>query len=361
MTAFTSRVVSAQQLERLSLGVQGAYGFLGDHGAVATHALLEVDVAAIPAGGYKIDDLLQSHAYAASTVTSDAADAANPRIDVVKIDASGTVAIEKGTAAATPVPPDLASTEIAIAMLLLAANATAYVAGDIIDQRQRLVDMTQAGIVQTAVEDNLSPIVTTLPLIPGSLATGDRVGGFKVFIAGDGVTLRPSAASDMHGGWHGALNGHHSDDVGVYTGGGALTAAGDFVIGGRIKLGSEWNPGGHNLTLGLASRNNLYSRRNNDVIAWTVVGADAWTPVCDAGGTETTGSTAANDTDEHTWRIEISGGGTSVAFYWDNVLIDTITTNIPSAGLYFVCGATARSSGDDGDFHFKDFYIRGGN
>lgn len=138
----TTRVTAAQQMNRLSAGVAGTYGFepgaAAGSGAVTVSTGLTVNVAAIAAGAYRINDSIISTAYGASTVTHDAASPTNPRIDVVKINSSGAVGIEKGTAAATPVPPTLASTELELAQVLVGAGVTEITGGDILDRRQFL-------------------------------------------------------------------------------------------------------------------------------------------------------------------------------------------------------------------------------
>lgn len=143
-TFVTGRIVSAQQLERLSLGSAGQFGLLS-HAASGAGLVTEegtpsltVNVAAIAALDYVINGAVQTTAYSASTVTHDAADGSNPRIDIVKINTSGTVGIKKGTAAADPVPSDLASTEMALSMNLIAAGATTVQTADIADRRQFL-------------------------------------------------------------------------------------------------------------------------------------------------------------------------------------------------------------------------------
>ena len=138
VATFTSRVVSIEQMGRIGAAIDGTFGMLAAEGAVTTSANLTVAVAAITASSYVIAGNKITTAYAGGTVTSDAADGSNPRIDIVTIDTSGTVAIAKGTAAATPIPPTIGATKLELAMLLVASSATSFTSNDIIDRRQRI-------------------------------------------------------------------------------------------------------------------------------------------------------------------------------------------------------------------------------
>ncbi len=80
----------------------------------------------------------------ASTVTLDAADASNPRIDLVYIDSTGAVAKITGTAAASPSAPALPSNGISVATVSVAANATA---GTVTDMRGMLPRWYNSGVV----------------------------------------------------------------------------------------------------------------------------------------------------------------------------------------------------------------------
>ena len=101
MADFGSRVLGSEQLERLSKGITKSFG--------------------IVTGG---------------TVTLDAADATNPRLDIVYIDTSGAVGKVTGTPAATPAPPEIGDTRLAFAEVIVVANDTVIASGDIVDKRQ---------------------------------------------------------------------------------------------------------------------------------------------------------------------------------------------------------------------------------
>jgi len=70
----------------------------------------------------------------ATTVTLDAADPTNPRIDLVYIDSTGTVAKITGTAAASPSAPSVPANGISVAQVSVAANANT---GTVTDTRKR--------------------------------------------------------------------------------------------------------------------------------------------------------------------------------------------------------------------------------
>jgi len=72
---------------------------------------------------YVIDGELYKSASA--TVTLDAADATHPRIDVIAVNADGTVSVVKGTAAANPAKPEVSpDTQVEVTFATIAATAT---------------------------------------------------------------------------------------------------------------------------------------------------------------------------------------------------------------------------------------------
>jgi hypothetical protein len=80
----------------------------------------------------------------ATNITLDSADLSNPRIDLVYIDDTGTLAKVTGTAAATPSAPALPSGGISVATVSVAANATT---GTVTDMRGMLARWYNAGVV----------------------------------------------------------------------------------------------------------------------------------------------------------------------------------------------------------------------
>jgi hypothetical protein len=78
----------------------------------------------ISAATYYIGSTLYSSAE--QTVTLGAADASNPRIDVIVLDTTGTAAVVAGTAAASPSEPTVSSgTQLRLTIVLVPANASA--------------------------------------------------------------------------------------------------------------------------------------------------------------------------------------------------------------------------------------------
>jgi hypothetical protein len=82
-------------------------------------------------------------AVAASTVTIGTADATNPRIDLIVVNSSGTLAVRAGTAAATPKPPARSTDDVVIAAVYVPATDTTIATSQITDMRM----MREGGIV----------------------------------------------------------------------------------------------------------------------------------------------------------------------------------------------------------------------
>jgi hypothetical protein len=80
----------------------------------------------------------------AMNVTLDSADASNPRIDLVYINADGVVAKVTGTAEATPSAPSVPANGVSVAQVSVEANA---VTGTVVDSRGMLARWYNAGIV----------------------------------------------------------------------------------------------------------------------------------------------------------------------------------------------------------------------
>jgi hypothetical protein len=139
------RGMNAQSLTRLGAAVDGTYFFPSTAGgAVTPSSGLTIAIAAITANLVTINSVL-SAAYAGGTLAVAAADATNPRIDTVVQNVAGTVAIVTGTPVAVaattgPTPPTIAATQIAIADIYVAANATAIGTNEITDRRQAIVE-----------------------------------------------------------------------------------------------------------------------------------------------------------------------------------------------------------------------------
>lgn len=170
------RLLSAQELSRIAAAIDGTYVFPSTAGgAVTANSGLTLNVAAITGSTVTIAGAVISTAYAGGTVTHDAADATNPRRDYIYYNTSGSVGIKKGTAAAKPVLPDLASTEIAVAEVYIAANDTTISgASEIIDKRQsRSGDFTWIRKAATETVNNSSTLQDDDDFAPSLTANMD--------------------------------------------------------------------------------------------------------------------------------------------------------------------------------------------
>jgi len=74
-------------------------------------------------------------AVAAADVTITTADATNPRIDLIVVNSSGSLAVRAGTAAAAPKPPARSANDVVIASVYVPANDTAIATSQIKDRR----------------------------------------------------------------------------------------------------------------------------------------------------------------------------------------------------------------------------------
>lgn len=127
--------------------------------------------------------------------TIGAADATNPRIDLISASNAGVKTVTAGTAAASPKPPDLPAGNVALAMVYVAANDTAISTGEITDKRVVLYDPVGKllGIHQYA------PSAQTVYSITGtSLADVDATNMIVTFTApaSGNVLVRLSAWAD---------------------------------------------------------------------------------------------------------------------------------------------------------------------
>ena len=152
----TAGLLASAELDRDIAGVQGTWGWSTQSGAVTFSASYTFNVAAVAAGDYTVNSV-SGAAYAGGTVVLDAADATNPRIDVVVITAAGAVSVVKGTprgaslvyaaptsgaspttavATSGPVPGALTTSQLEIARIYVPANNTpAMSATSITDRR----------------------------------------------------------------------------------------------------------------------------------------------------------------------------------------------------------------------------------
>ncbi len=75
------------------------------------------------------------YAVAANTVTIGAADATNPRIDLIVVTSAGALAVRAGTAAAFPKPPARTANDVIIAAVYVPATATSLATANCVDMR----------------------------------------------------------------------------------------------------------------------------------------------------------------------------------------------------------------------------------
>jgi len=120
--------------------------------------------------------ILGNFAYvSAQNVTIAAADASNPRIDLVVCDYNGTVSRTAGTAAALPVPPAIPANSIQLAQIYVQAAASSLSNTNIVDKRPTCIDyfdlydefMSQ-GLVTTG---NISDLAWALTAATGGTPT----------------------------------------------------------------------------------------------------------------------------------------------------------------------------------------------
>ena len=179
-----NRGSSAEQLERIARGIPKQFGIVTG-GAVTVSAGITVAVSAIAANDYVINGAVQTTAYAGGTVALTAADATNPRIDLITIDTSGTVGKVDGTAAGTPFPPDAGDTKLVLAEILMVANETSLAASDILDKRVTLspsvlfvAPHAVAGTGGTLASAGLDPLPGAV--LVSTAAAGSALFGFRV-------------------------------------------------------------------------------------------------------------------------------------------------------------------------------------
>jgi len=124
-------------------------------------------------------------AVAAADVTISAADATNPRLDLIVVNSSGALAVRAGTPAAfvegtsAPKPPARTANDVVIAMVYVPANDTAIATSQIIDKRV----MREVGPIcikkETASKTQANSaaavsIFTSAPSIPSGLFLAGR-------------------------------------------------------------------------------------------------------------------------------------------------------------------------------------------
>lgn len=150
-------------------------------------------------------------AVAAGTVTIGTADATNPRIDLVVVNSSGTLAVRAGTAAANPKPPARTTNDVVLAAVYVPASDTAIATSQITDLR--VIRDRNITIYRKTTADTINTTAAAIDLlnrsnsgvtIPSGLFTAGkilrlRMGGnilfnsgtptFRIVVAFGGVTM----------------------------------------------------------------------------------------------------------------------------------------------------------------------------
>lgn len=139
---------------------------------------LQVDVAAgtVKIGGAEV-------AVGSGTLTPGAADGTNPRFDLVVVNSSGTKSVTAGTAAASPKPPAVPASSVALATLYIRAGATTLASADIIDKRAIIPSAS-------ASHSMLDEIHATTTVVNTSSETDLYTKALPVLAAGDVVRFR---------------------------------------------------------------------------------------------------------------------------------------------------------------------------
>ena len=129
------------------------------------------------------------YAVAAADVTITAANATNPRIDLIVVTSAGALDVRAGTAAAAPKPPARTANDVVIAAVYVPANDTAIATTQCIDMRMLrtqgpiLIHKVTTPVVVNTLATISTYLTVTMP--SGLFATGKilrvRCGGTYVF------------------------------------------------------------------------------------------------------------------------------------------------------------------------------------
>ena len=117
------------------------------------------------------------YAIAAGTVTIGAADATNPRIDLVVVTSAGALAVRAGTAAANPKPPARTANDVVLAAVYVPANDTAIATTQITDLRvvRDSVVLKRSTAIVSNNTTSAAQTYATLTCPSGMLAAAGRI------------------------------------------------------------------------------------------------------------------------------------------------------------------------------------------
>jgi hypothetical protein len=105
--------------------------------------------------------------------TISAADATNPRIDLVSASDAGTKTVTAGTAAASPKPPALPSGHVALAMVYVPANDTTIASDQITDKRVVIAQDRPTGFIGAKAYNSAVQSIATATATPLTLDSED--------------------------------------------------------------------------------------------------------------------------------------------------------------------------------------------
>lgn len=196
---------------------------------------------------------------------------------------------------------------------------------------------------------------------PDDIAIADNTvvsPGIRVEMSVTG-TVTASANSELPNGYELFVTAA-GDDAGFIMGTTTSSTVEDWVMGCRVIQGASVV--NQEFFMGLSPNAVEFDGTKDTSIGWRLSGTGNYIGFTDTTGTETTVDSSNNDTSVHTLRFEISGGGTSVSFFFDNALVGSaVTTNIPSStSLQLKCGLTGIST-PDRFFRVSDVYAFRGN
>jgi hypothetical protein len=168
------------------------------------------------------------------------------------------------------------------------------------------------------------------------------------------ITAGSSIDSLSGGGWVLTTQASDGDQVTLYAGDGKLAAAEDWTIVCRFTNSLVGGNGRFHMGLSAAPEN-AGPHATNNIISMEASGTTG-TAYTDNAGTETTTSFGTVSKAEHTWRIEITGGGTSVAFYMDDALEATHAANITSSTALYLQMSLYANSNEAHVINIYDFF-----
>jgi uncharacterized Zn-binding protein involved in type VI secretion len=117
-----------------------------------------------------------------TTVTITTAHGSNPRIDLITVNSSGTLAATAGTAASVPLLPSIPSTSVALAAIYVPASDTTIATNQIIDKRVFLNNAAAPGladndiVVQMGTDADIGMVLRSTSLSAATALAGVLVG-----------------------------------------------------------------------------------------------------------------------------------------------------------------------------------------